>query len=806
MMHKSVRLLSLLAALLAPFATLAQEAFPLTGRVVDSLLRPVPTAVVATLAPDSEAMLQHAVTDDEGRFTLSASGRVRLFVSCLGFAPYIGEPFDAVRATDVGELRLEGTAVGIDDVVVVAENPNATLRVEQGRMVYTPRNSASLAGGTALDALKQTPGVMVSGENEISLGGSSGVLVMLNGKQTYMQREELAAMLRSMPASSVSSVEVMSNPSAQYDAEGSAGVININVERGRSADGLSLSFNNGFSVWDNWRQNTELAFSCNTGRVSLYANYSHALGRTGLYYGMHRIQNGTDYLSPTDDEDRRRTVTGNVGVEYRPSEHHTLGARVDVNTLFGPGRTRTTTTVRDAATLDVESLLRASNDYYRQKGNRYGGTLFYTYAPREGEHYALDVDYAFFDGGAGCLQPNRYEDPAGVVLSDDLYRSVNSRAIDILALSYAQQHRLWGGTLHAGVKYSWVRADNDYRFSTVAPAGEQLDPSQSSRFLYQEELLAAYFQYNRPLGRRATLEVGLRGEYTRSDGDLRRTDGSPREHNRRRYFDLFPSLALSWKAGGQSTFALSYGSRIDRPAYQDLNPFEYMLDELTCWQGNPFLEPQRSHRVALSWSWRKTAVTASYTCLTDYRTQISDTLDVKRLVMTPRNLGRQHRLALELFQQVRVARWWDAVAGATCYWLNNDIAYDRMRRFDLKRLAAIFSLRNTFRLPGRLRLELGGSFTTRRLGEAIEVCEPTGSVDVALSRKFLGDRLEASLGVSDLFWTSNWDSTSRYEGFYLYNWGKWESRQVKFNLTYRFGAPAGRERRSDRDLDELNRL
>ena len=524
MMHKSVRLLSLLAALLAPFATLAQEAFPLTGRVVDSLLRPVPTAVVATLAPDSEAMLQHAVTDDEGRFTLSASGRVRLFVSCLGFAPYVGEPFDMERATDVGELRLEGTAVGIDDVVVVAENPNATLRVEQGRMVYTPRNSASLAGGTALDALKQTPGVMVSGENEISLGGSSGVLVMLNGKQTYMQREELAAMLRSMPASSVSSVEVMSNPSAQYDAEGSAGVININVERGRSADGLSLSFNNGFSVWDNWRQNTELAFSCNTGRVSLYANYSHALGRTGLYYGMHRIQNGTDYLSPTDDEDRRRTVTGNVGVEYRPSEHHTLGARVDVNTLFGPGRTRTTTTVRDAATLDVESLLRASNDYYRQKGNRYGGTLFYTYAPREGEHYALDVDYAFFDGGAGCLQPNRYEDPAGVVLSDDLYRSVNSRAIDILALSYAQQHRLWGGTLHAGVKYSWVRADNDYRFSTVAPAGEQLDPSQSSRFLYQEQLLAAYLQYNRPLGRRATLEVGLRGEYTRSDGDLRRTD------------------------------------------------------------------------------------------------------------------------------------------------------------------------------------------------------------------------------------------------------------------------------------------
>lgn len=366
MTMKSARLLLWITAVVCLSPAVAQNSLPLTGRVVDSLLRPVPTAVVATLAPDSEAMLQHAVTDGEGRFMLAASGRIRLFVSCLGFAPYVGEPFDVERATDIGELRLEGSAVGIEDVVVVSENPNATLRVEQGRMVYTPRYSASLAGGTALDALKQTPGVMVSGENEISLGGSTGVLVMLNGKQTYMQREELAAMLRSMPASSVSSVEVMSNPSAQYDAEGSAGIININVERGRSADGLSLSFNNGFSVWDNWRQNTELAFNCNTGKVNLYANYSHALGRTGLYYGMHRIQNGTDYLSPTDDQDRRRTVTGNVGVEYRPSEHHTLGVRVDVNTLFGPGRTRTTTTVRDAATLDVESVLHASNDYYRQ--------------------------------------------------------------------------------------------------------------------------------------------------------------------------------------------------------------------------------------------------------------------------------------------------------------------------------------------------------------------------------------------------------------------------------------------------------
>ena len=104
---------------------------------------------------------------------------------------------------------------------------------------------------------------------------------MLNGKQTYMQREELAAMLRSMPASSVSSVEVMSNPSAQYDAEGSAGVININVERGRSADGLSLSFNNGFSVWDNWRQNTELAFSCNTGSAVRGSTTACTASRTG---------------------------------------------------------------------------------------------------------------------------------------------------------------------------------------------------------------------------------------------------------------------------------------------------------------------------------------------------------------------------------------------------------------------------------------------------------------------------------------------------------------------------------------------
>ena len=182
--------------------------------------------------------------------------------------------------------------------------------------------------------------------------------------------------------------------------------------------------------------------------------------------------------------------------------------------------------------------------------------------------------------------------------------------------------------------------------------------------------------------------------------------------------------------------AFSYASRIDRPAYQDLNPFEYLLDELSYWKGNPFLTPQKTHQFAITYSHKQTALTASYSYMKDYKAQITDTLSVDKVIMTPRNIGKQQRVSLTLYQGFNIVRGWDMNLNLTGYYVKNDIAFDAYRQFDLDRFAGIFSIQNTIRLPWQIQMELNGSFITKRLGASNEYVEPSGYVDVGLSKSF----------------------------------------------------------------------
>lgn len=793
----------LLVAALVVYASTAFAQFRISGVVVNSDGVPVPSAAVVVTDASSGTFLHHDATTAAGEFSLPAKGDVRLYVSCLGYQQYESETIAVTADTLLPAITLETDDIVIDDVVVVGEKQSPSIRTENGKLIYTPNNSSVIAGSNALELLKKTPGVFVDGENNISVGGKSGVLVILNGKQTYMQKDELVSLLKATPSSSVASVEVIHNPSAQYDAEGSGGIININMNKKR-AEGLFVSLNNGLSYWNHLRENTELSLSCTKNKFSLFANYNHAFGYYDMDYGMHRIQGGKDFWSPTDDTEKRKTISGNLNMEYAIDDKQVIGGRIDVNTLFGPGETSTMTEIRDIATGNLEQTLYARNDYYGQKSNRYGGSIYYTASPRKGVNYTVDLNYAWFDGGSGNIQPNKYVGPDGEILQDKLYKSLNSRNIHIYAVSYDQTHPLLGGELRSGAKFSSVSADNGFRFYDITDDREIIDESQSNDFGYKERILAAYLLYSRPIGKNANFEVGLRGEYTFSDGVLYTISGSGDERNRRDYFNLFPTFSFSYRIKDDHTVALGYSSRIDRPAYQDLNPFEYLLDELSSWKGNPFLAPQKTHQVSLSYSHNRTALTASYSYMKDYKAQITDTVSVSKVIMTPRNIGRQQRASVTLSQGINIARWWEMNLNVIAYYVKKDLAFDEYRKFDMSGFAAMFSIQNTIHLPARIRMELNGSYTTKRLGASNEYLKPSGYVDVGLSRSFAGERLLVSLAMSDIFWTIRWDNYSSFSGFELWNWGRSETRQVKLNITYRFGKQKDCSHTSD--FNELDRL
>ena len=777
--------------------------YQVKGSVTDSIGNPLDAAVVVLMDADNGNIVHQGITSANGSYNLDAAGNLQVYVSSLGYRQHVSTPFVVKSDTLLPPIKLYSENFLLEEVVVIGEKQSPSVKIEKGRMIFTPKNSSIIAGSTALEVLKKTPGVFVDGENNISIGGKNSVLVVLNGKQTYMQKNELITLLKATPSSSVSSIEVMHNPSAQYDAEGSGGIININMDR-KKFEGFFFSLNNGVSYWKNLRENTELSFNYTKNKFSLSGNYNHAFGYYNMDYGMHRIQEGKDYHSPTQDTDKRKTISGNLNMEYTLNGKHLIGARIDANTLFGPGQTNTVTEIRDADTKELEQTLYASNDYYTQKGNRYGGNLYYLATPKEGVSYTLDLNYAWFDGGSGNWQPNKYVSPNGTVLQDNLYKSVNSRDINIYAVSYDQKHPLWKGELKSGLKFSSVNADNEYQFYDVDNGQETIDKSQSNDFRYKEQILAGYILYSHSLGDKISMEAGLRGEYTFSDGMLHTINGDGDENNKRNYFNIFPTFNLNYQINDSHALTLSYASRIDRPAYQDLNPFEYLLDELSYWKGNPFLMPQKTHKVALTYSYNRTAVTASYSYMKDYKAQITDTLSINKVIMTPRNIGKQQRASVTLYQGINIARWWEMNLNLIGYYIKNDIAFDQYRKFNLDGFAGIFSIQNTVRLPWQIQMELNGSYITKRLGASNEYIDPSGYVDIGFSKSFANKRWTVNLAMSDIFWTSRWDNYSSFSGFQLWNWGKSESRQIKLNITYRFGREKNSKHSSN--FDELNRL
>lgn len=698
---------------------------------------------------------------------------------------------------------LRSSSIMLDDVLVIGEKQTPSIRVVNGNTIFFPKNSATLAGSSALEVLKKTPGVFVDGNDNVSIGGRNGVLIIFNGKPTYMQQEELVSMLKSMSSTSVTSIEVINNPSAQYDAEGSGGIININTQK-QPTEGYSFSMNNGISYWKNLRQNTELSFSYTQGKFSLMGNYHHQFGYYDLDYGMHRIQSGKDYYSPTKDTDKRKTIAGNLDFEYQINDNNTIGGQLTANTLFGPGRTNTITEIRDLESNTLEQILYAQNEYYMQKGNRYGANLYYISTPKEGVKYTIDTNYAWFDGGSGNLQPNTYKLPNGETTSDLLYKSVNRRNIHIYALSYNQQHKIGSGELKSGIKYFHVNADNGYKYFEIKNNEEYIDATQSNDFTYKEQILAAYLLYSYPINKRLNLELGLRGEQTWSDGRLYTIDRLNDKDNKRNYFNVFPSVNLNYQIGEEQSLSVGYGSRIDRPAYQDLNPFEYLLDELSYWKGNPFLSPQKTHRTSFTYNYKRSSLSVAYTYMKDYKAQITDTLSTNKVIMTPKNIGKQQQLSLTFNQGLTPFSWWDLNLNLIGYYVNKDIAFDQYREFKQDAFAGIFTIMNTFRLPWKIQFELNGSYITKRPGASNEKMDPSGYIDMALSRSFMKKRLTVNLSLTDMFWTSNWNSYSSFSGFQLWNWGKGESRQIKLNISYRFGKE--KNRTHEQDFKEIDRL
>ncbi len=782
---KPLRLLLLLLLMSQAGQLLAQTGLRrISGQILDESRKSLPAATVTLFDTRNKAVAK-TQADADGRFTLvhSEKGQYILSVLYIGYTEYRSAPFQLVDK-DFGVISLSPAANSLNEIVVQAkQNP---IELEGGNIVYNISKSIDAQGLNALDVLKRAPGVSVDNESIITLNGKQGALVMLDGRQTFLSGKELADLLRTLPSSAIRSIEIINSPTAKYDAAGSAGIINIRTSKSQ-VRGFNGTASTGLSYGMKLRNNTDASFNYRNNKINLYGTYGHFVGHYAYLYGSDRVQQGTAYNSDTDDTDKRGRIGGRIGLDYTLNAKHTLGLLLSSNFLLGGGITDTRTAIGQPAG-PITQQLDAINDYYYQRTGRYAGNLNYKYEDSLGRMFNIDADYGFFEKDNSNLQSNRYTDPAGGLINDNLYRTFNRISINLGGLKADYSAKLWGGTLETGAKYSAIAAGNGSRFFHVLAAADSLDDRRTNTFDFNERIGAAYLGYKRTIGK-WSLQAGLRLENSASDGTLyfRNNGVASTQDIRRNYTNLFPSFSAAIKPGANHSVSLAYSRRIDRPAYQDLNPFEYLLDELSFWKGNPFLQAQLTHRMSVQYAYKSATILSLTMAHTDnFSAAITDTLENSKIVMVSRNLGVQNNYSLALTQQVSPVKGWDITINGLFYRIHNKIAFDQYRSLNLKQLAGRLGIQQQIKLPWNLTGEVSSTLTSRRLGGANTISRGISQVDLGMQRQFMDKRATLRLVFNDIYKGNQTRSIQNVEGLAMNNYGYYESRQVRLNFSYKF--------------------
>ena len=743
---------------------------------------PIDAATIIISDQKTGKVIANGLTETDGKFNYTLiDGSYQLYCGAIGCRDTT-ILFSIPNNHSIYNIYLYPDGTELKDVIVTARKQRSLIKMESGKISISVAESYLANLGNSLDVLRHTPNVRLDNKGNLSLSALGNAAVYVNGKRIRLQGETLTAYLRTIPSSNIASITTSTNPDASYDSEGASGIIDIKL-KDNNERGLYISTSHGMSFWNHIRQSSDFSMTYNEQTWQLGINYSHNIGHYDMEYGTDRMQEGDRNFSETNDTDKRNTYAGGLAFVFQPNKKHKLMLNTSVDALTGPGVTATTTWIykgRDT----LHEILKARNDYTKQENTKYTTGIGYQFNITEQQTITANADWIHVDVVSNNNQPNAFYSPNGTLLREDNYPAKSKKNINIIssAIDYKLKNS-HNGELLTGIKAAKVESNNRFGFY----AKGVLDNTRSNRFTYQESNLEGYIQYAQKW-KHVQATVGMRIEYMQTIGTLESyLDGKLMEENKNNHTRLFPNLSISYDLNDKAKLTLAYSKRQDKARYEDLNPIEYLLDELTYWKGNPFIQPQINHRVSLDYTKNNLSVTLSYNQLNNYFTQLPDAYKKDCIVMTTKNIGKQKQLALDLIYNKRLTSWWDVSANIGAYYFINHLDYESYRE-DYRCPSCNLSLSNDIQLPAKVRMELSARYASKRQGRSYEVFKPSGSIDIGLSKRLLRDRLSLSLMITDLLHTERWDSYGRKGALNLDIWGHSESRQVIFRVHYNFGS------------------
>jgi outer membrane receptor protein involved in Fe transport len=787
-------------------ANLCFSQHTIDGKVFDTEHNPVNAAVLSLLTFENGTFVKAAISDENGDFKFDnvSAGTYKLFITSMGSKDYTSNEI-SISDSDktLGILSLESQSEALDEVILKTEKP--MVQVLADKTVFNVQNSISVAGESGFELLRKAPGVLIDNNENLIVEGKAGVLIYIDDKPSVLRGEDLVNYLKTIQATDVDSIEIITQPSSKYDSEGNAGIINIKFKRDKSL-GTNGSLASGVNIGDYATYNNSVSINNRSKKTSLYGSFSNRFGKTTRYMNLYRLQNNTIFDSKTNSIYDINNNNIRLGFDYFASSKSTFGIILTGNFSDNEHGSNSRTPITPQGGENPTTVLVAGTESHSKTSNFYGN-LNYKLKLDKDASLNVDLDYGKYTQDRTNLQPNHYYNGNETeVISESINFMDTPITIDIMTAKIDYERDFLQGKLSMGAKYSKIVTDNKFDFYDRIAGDDVINDERTNTFKYDENINAAYVNFNRTY-EKFNFQAGLRVEQTNSDGVLNSLQEEQNDRVERSYTDFFPSGGITYQPNRANSFALTYSKRIQRPNYQSLNPFEYQVDELSFLRGNPFLKPQYIDNIKLSHTfYYRLNTSISYSFVKDFSAQVTEAVGDDKNFMSPRNVANQKVINLGISYPTKFNDWWIIFFTINAF----KSIYEATNEDFLSTEQNTLSLfaQNTFKITENFSAEVSGWYSSPSIWSGTFQTKSIGSLNIAFQKKFFNDKLTTKLGFNDIFYTSSWRGTTQFGDLKIDGGGGSDSRQVQFNLAYNFGGNEIKKART-RDTgieDEKGRL
>jgi hypothetical protein len=723
--------------------------------IVQENNKPLSLVNISLLKAKDSTLEKAAVTDNEGHYKIEnvQPGSYILNASRVGYKQQSLSPITIKTDGDHIELpmlTLVAVAGQLGEVMVTGKRPFVEQKID--RTVVNVAGSIIGSGSTALEVLEKAPGITIDRQNDqIVFRGKEGVIVQIDGKQTYLSMPDVVALLRGMPSENIDRIELITNPSAKYDAAGNSGIIDIRLKKNNNV-GTNGSLSIGAGSGRYGRQRGNLQINHRTQKINVFGNYS--VNNEGNYWNFEfntkqpdgSQVNFIDQVSPIRFKNHGQNAK--AGIDYFISK----------KTIAGVVWTGFWTTSNEESPAEASFRRQEDGDIYFQtltdkslsnvqSNHLFNLNIMHVFTGKD--QLSADLDLGRFNRQfrnfliTETLIPNSPGEPVMNLLSQ------MPTSIDILSFR-TDYNRSIGNKwkMEAGLKASKVKSDNNLQLSAGTNGNLKIDSTLSNHFQYSEDVYAAYISFSGKLDQHTDLLIGLRAEHTRSIGNSITLKNKVIKD----YLNLFPSVFITRSINKNHTLNFSYSYRIDRPNYQSLNPARSYIDPYMYSSGNPFLTPQFTHSLEFKHGFKNklfTSLGASY--ISDLVFSVNQPVDSKTTQRMPENIGTSQAYNLTVTFPVTIMKGWTMQTSLMSIYSQFQYKY-RNIPLRAKQVSGRLNNANAFVLGKGWTAEMSGRISTPAVN-AFMRSPWLGTMDLGIQKSFLKN-WKAKLSLQDVFHTN----------------------------------------------------